>query len=316
MSSSFKKIFVVAAASALLVTGLAGCNRSGSSASGSSSSSDKVLLALSTQTNPFFIQLRDGAKQEAAKLGVDLVVQDASNDSATQTNQLNNAATGGYNAVILNPTDSDALSPAVKELNTAKIPVITVDRSVTSGTVASFIASDNVKGGQMAADELAKSIDNQGSILVLQGTPGTSAARDRGAGFTQEIAKYPNIKIVGAQTANFDRATALDVTSNLMQAHPGVTAIFAQNDEMALGAVEALGSKAGSAVKVISFDGTPDGFKAVQQGKINVDIAQQPGLLGSTAVDQANKLFKGEQATATIPMPVVVVTKENVSKYL
>lgn len=301
---------------ALAVGGLAGCNRDGGAASGSSAgASGTVVLAVSTQTNPFFVQLVNGAKAEAKTKGVTLQVQDASDDAATQANQISNAISTGAKVVIVNPTDSDAVAPSVKALNKAKIPVIAVDRSSSSGTVDSFIASDNVAGGAQAAEELASSMGDKGDVIQLQGTPGTSASRDRGKGFSQEIAKHPNIKVVAKQTANFDRSKALDVTTNLMQAHPGVTGLFAENDEMALGAVSALGAKAGKSVKVVGFDGTADGLKAVAAGTMDATIAQQPALLGKTAVDQAADLLAGKKVPETTPMKVVTVTKSNVKDY-
>lgn len=284
------------------------CNRD-------SASAGSVTLALSTQTNPFFVQVRDGAQKKADELGIKLNVQDASNDAANQVNQLNNAASSGAQVVIVNPTDSDAVVPAVKSLNNSKIPVVAVDRSANGGDVASFIASDNVAGGKQAAKTLAESIGKQGEVLVLQGIAGSSASRDRGKGFTEGIKEFPGVHVVAQQTAGFDRTQELNVATNLLQAHPNVKAIFAENDEMALGALEALGAKTGKDVKVIGFDGTEDGLKAVADGKMTATIAQQPAELGQKAVEEASKLLKKEQADKEVPVKVVTVTKENVKEF-
>ena len=225
------------------------------------------------------------------------------------------STTSGTDAVIVNPTDSDAVVPAVEALNNADIPVIAVDRSSNGGDVASFISSDNVAGGKQAADELAKAIGEEGEVLVLQGIAGSSASRDRGQGFKEGIANYPNIKVVGEQTANFDRTEGLNVATNLLQAYPNVKAIFAENDEMALGAIEALGDRAGKDVMVIGFDGTTDGLKAVKDGRMHATIAQQPGELGARAVEEAAKLLRDEDATAVVPVDVVTVTKENAGDF-
>lgn len=234
---------------------------------------------------------------------------------ATQINQLNNAQTSGAQVVIVNPTDSDAVVPAVKALNSADIPVVAVDRSANGGDVASFVASDNVAGGKQAADALAKAIGEEGEVLVLQGITGSSASRDRGKGFAEGIAAYPKIKVVAQQTAGFDRTQGLNVATNLLQAHPNVKAIFAENDEMALGALEALGARAGSDVMVVGFDGTADGLKAVESGRMVATIAQQPGELGAKAVEQAAKLAKGEPVEAEVPVEVVTVAKDNVANF-
>src|SRR5260363_428506 len=298
------KVLATAVAVTIIATGVAGCNRDGGAGS---SASGTVVFAVSTQTNPFFVQLVDGAKKEAKAKGVNLQVQDASDDAATQANQLANAVSTSAKVVIVNPTDSDAVAPSVKALNKAKIPVITVDRSSSSGDVDSFIASDNIAGGIDAAKKLAEIMGDKGEVIHLQGTPGASASRDRGKGFSEEIAKHPGIKVVAKQTANFDRSKALDVTTNLMQAHSKATGIFAENDEMAIGAISALGSKAGQSAKVVGFDGTADGIKAVKAGTMGATIAQQPALLGKTAVDQAADILAGKQVSKTTPIKVVLV---------
>lgn len=307
-----KKAFRVAVALVCASTLVAGASACGAS---SSSGSDKVALLVSTLNNPFFVDLRDGAQKEAKKLGVDLLVSDAQNDSATQQNQAQNAQSQGAKAVIINPVDSDAASPAVAPLLSSNLPVISVDRSVTGEDVTSHIASDNVAGGAQAADELAKAIGEKGKVIILQGTPGAASTRDRGDGFKKQIKKYSNIKIAAEQTANFDRSEALDVTSNLMQANPDVVGIYAENDEMALGAIQALGSKAGKDVKVFGFDGTDDGLKAVMKGTLTGTIAQQPKELGKQAVQAAVKAIKGEKVDKTQSIDVKTVTKENVADF-
>lgn len=310
-SRKFLRSSMALVASATLALSLTACNRdSADTAAGN------VTLALSTQTNPFFVQLRDGAQDKADELGINLNIQDASDDPSTQSNQLNNAATTGASVVIVNPTDSDAVIPAVETLNDADIPVIAVDRSSNGGEIASFVASDNVAGGRQAADALAEAIGEEGDVLVLQGVSGSSSSRDRGQGFAEGIAEYPNINVVAQQTANFDRGEGLDVATNLLQAHPDVTAIFAENDEMALGAIEALGDRAGSEVAVVGFDGTEEGLAAVESGTMTASIAQQPAELGARAVEEAAKLLEDQDAEAEVPVEVVTVTNENVGDFL
>lgn len=314
-SRTAKKVLAVST-SVTLAFGMVACNRdsSGTDASGEASGGS-VTLALSTQTNPFFVQLREGAQEKADELGITLNVQDAGDDASTQTNQLNNAATTGAGAVIVNPVDSDAVVSAVEALNNADIPVVAVDRSSNGGEISSFVASDNVAGGEQAAQALADAIGGEGEIIVLQGVAGTSASRERGEGFKKGLEAFPNIKVVAEQTAGFDRTQGLNVATNLLQAHPNVKAIFAENDEMALGALEALGDKAGKDVMVVGFDGTEDGLAAVEDGRMVATIAQQPGELGAKAVEEAAKLLDGETAESEVPVEVVTVTKENVGEF-
>lgn len=310
-SSSFRRIMAVSATAALILAGTTACGRGG----GDEASGPKVVLALSTLNNPFFVELRDGAQAAADEAGVNLYIVDAQNDSATQANQLATAAAGSTKAVIVNPVDSDAASASVNTLTAANIPVVGVDRTVNDADLTSLVASDNVAGGKQAADELAAAMGEKGTVISLQGVSGTSASRDRGAGFDEGIAAYPDITVVAEQTANFDRASALDVTTNLLQANSGVTGIFAENDEMALGAIQALGARAGSEVMVVGFDGTSDGLAAISDGSLYATVAQQPAELGKLAIELAVKAIDGDTVEATVPVDVVSVTKTNVGDF-
>ncbi|MFK0132813.1 substrate-binding domain-containing protein [Streptomyces rubiginosohelvolus] len=283
--------------------------------SGSSGGTKKVGMSLSTLNNPFFVQMKEGAQAEAEKAGIDLTVTDAQNDASQQANQLQNFTSSGVSSIIVNPVDSDAVGPGVRSANKADIPVIAADRGVNKADTATLVASDNVAGGKLAADALADKLGGKGSIVILQGTAGTSASRERGAGFAEGLKAYPDIKVVAKQPADFDRTKGLDVMTNLIQSHPGVTGVFAENDEMALGAVKALGSKAGKSVSVVGFDGTPDGLRAVEAGTLYASVAQQPAELGKIAVQNAVKAAKDEKVASTVKVPVKVVTRENVADF-
>ncbi|GAB2587429.1 hypothetical protein GCM10027168_20300 [Streptomyces capparidis] len=301
---------IAAAAAATLALTLTACGSS------SASSSDmKIGMSLSTLNNPFFVAVRAGAQQEAKAQKVSLTVTDAQNDASQQANQIQNFISQNDKAIIINPVDSDAAGPAVKGANNAKIPAVAVDRGVNNAKTATTVASDNVAGGKLGAKALAELLGGKGEIVVLQGQPGTSAARDRGAGFAEGIKAYPGIKVVAEQPANFDRTQGMDVMSNLLQAHPGIKGVFAENDEMALGAVKALGAKAGKSVKVVGFDGTGDGLTAIKNGTLSATVAQQPSLLGKLAVENAVKAAKGEKVDSVVNVPVKVVTSENVAQF-
>ncbi|MFD7434296.1 substrate-binding domain-containing protein [Streptomyces sp. NPDC059861] len=282
---------------------------------GSSGTQKKVGLSLSTLNNPFFVQIRAGAEAEAKKLGVDLTVTDAQNDASQQANQLQNFTSEGVSSIVVNPVDSDAAGPSVRAANKADIPVVAVDRGVNEAKTAALVASDNVEGGELGAKALAEKLGGQGTIVILQGQAGTSASRERGAGFAEGLKDYPGIKVVAKQPADFDRTKGLDVMTNLLQAHPDIDGVFAENDEMALGAIKALGSKAGKSVQVVGFDGTPDGLKAVENGTLYASVAQQPKELGRIAVDNALRAAEGEKVSATVKVPVKVITKENVAGF-
>ncbi|GAA1042570.1 ABC transporter permease/substrate-binding protein [Streptomyces murinus] len=281
----------------------------------SAAANPKVGLSLSTLNNPFFVGVRSGAQAEAKKLGVDLTVTDAQNDASQQANQLQNFTSSSLDAIIVNPVDSDAASNSVKAADKAKIPVIAVDRGVNKATVDALVASDNIAGGEQAAKTIAEKLGGKGKIVILQGQAGTSAARERAQGFANGLKAYPGIKVVAQQPADFDRTKGLDVMSNLLQAHPDVQGVIAANDEMALGAIKALGSKAGTSVPVVGFDGTPDGLNAVKAGTLYASVAQQPTQLGRIAVDNALKASQGKKVEQTVKVPVKVVTKDNVAGF-
>jgi ribose transport system permease protein len=303
--------YVLAAVVAVAVVGATSLLHNGSSAA----KNEKIGLSLSTLNNPFFVQIRAGAEEQARKLGVDLTVTDAQNDASQQANQLQNFTSEGVGSIIVNPVDSDAAGPSVRAANKADIPVVGVDRGVNKADTAALVASDNVEGGRLGARALAEKLGGKGKIVILQGQAGTSASRERGAGFAAGLKEFPGIEVVAKQPADFDRTKGLDVMTNLLQAHPDIDGVFAENDEMALGAIKALGSKAGKSVQVVGFDGTPDGLKAVESGTLFASVAQQPKELGRIAVQNALRAADGEKAEEMVKVPVKVVTKENVAGF-
>jgi len=268
----------------------------------------KIGLSVSTLNNPFFVDLANGAEAKANELGVELLVVDARDDPAKQLNDIEDLILQRVDMILVNPTDSDAIVSAIEEANDAKIPVITVDRSANGGKVLLHIASDNIAGGRMAGDFVAEKLGGKGKVIELVGVPGTSSARERGQGFNEEISKYPDIEVVARQTANYNRSEGLTVMENLLQAYPDVDAVFAHNDEMALGALEAVKS-AGKLkdIIIVGFDATPDALASVEKGELSATIAQQPYAMGEMAVEKAYEYFSTE--TIYFPVPLQLVTK-------
>ena len=297
---------------AVLATALAvGCQRGGGEGGGGA----RIGLSVSTLNNPFFVTLRDGAQSAADEAGAELIVSDAQNDTAQQQDDIQNFVTQQVNVILVNPVDSDAVVPAIEAANQANIPVIALDRGASGGEIATTIASDNVQGGNLAGEELIRLVGS-GSVAQLEGIPGAEPARDRGQGFQDAIDSQSAVEVVASQTANFDRGEGLNVTENILQANPDVAGIFAQNDEMALGAVQALGDSAGDEVKVVGFDAIEDALSAIQDGTMNATIAQQPEVMGSLGVENAISTINGESVEENIPVEVQLVTPENVSEFL
>ncbi|KGQ42599.1 ribose ABC transporter substrate-binding protein RbsB [Gallibacterium anatis] len=279
----------------------------GSLASNVALAKDTIALAVSTLDNPFFVTLKEGAEKEASKLGYNLVVLDSQNDPSKELSNVEDITVRGAKVLLINPTDSTAVANAVRVANKKNIPVITLDRGAAQGDVVSHIASDNVAGGKMAGDFIAEKLGDNAKVIQLEGIAGTSAARERGEGFKQAVQAH-KFEILASQPADFDRTKGLNVMENLLTAQPNVQAVFAQNDEMALGAIRAV-QAANKSVLIVGFDGTDDGVKAVKSGKLGATIAQQPDLIGALGVQTADKIIKGEKVEAKIPVPLKVVTK-------
>jgi len=266
---------------------------------------DTIALVVSTLNNPFFVTLKDGAVQKAEEMGYDIIVLDSQNDPSKELANVEDLTVRGVKAILINPTDSDAVSNAIRLINGANIPVLTLDRGATRGKVASHIASDNVAGGKMAGDFMAEKLGKNAKVIQLEGLAGTSAARDRGAGFAKAV-EANGFNVLASQPADFDRTKGLNVMENLLANHGDVQGVFAQNDEMALGALRAL-QAAGKDVVVVGFDGTDDGVAAVKRGEMAGTIAQQPALIGALGVEAADKILKGGMVKEYIPVPLKVI---------
>ncbi|CAM4494591.1 ribose ABC transporter substrate-binding protein RbsB [Paenibacillus phoenicis] len=270
----------------------------------------KIGLSISTQNNPFFVTLKEGAEKAAQAAGAELIVVDAQDDTSKQISGIEDLIQQQVDVILINPTDSDAVVTAVESANNANIPVITVDRAANGGTVVSHIASDNVAGGKMAGEFILEKLGGKGNIVELQGIAGTSAARDRGEGFHSAVDGKDGVKVVASQPADFDRAKGLTVMENILQSNSDVQAVFAHNDEMALGALQAIEAAGKKDIIVVGFDATDDAVSAVNSGTMAATVAQKPELIGQKAIETAMKVAAGEQVESSIPVELELVTKQ------
>ncbi len=266
--------------------------------------SGSIGLAVSTLNNPFFVTLSEGAKEAAAEKDAELIVVDAGDDAAKQTNDIEDLISKNISVLIVNPVDSDAVAPAVKDAVAKGIKVVSVDRVVNGVDVDCAIASDNVAGAEAATEYLVGLIGEDAKVAELQGVSGASATIDRGEGF-HNVADE-KLDVVSSQTANFNRSEGMTVMENMLQANSDIQGVFAHNDEMALGAVEAIGNKD---ILVVGFDATDDAMAAVAEGRMAATVAQKPNLMGATAVETALKLIAGESVEKEIPVEVELVTE-------
>ncbi|WP_244943820.1 ribose ABC transporter substrate-binding protein RbsB [Siminovitchia fortis] len=311
MKKAFKGLLILS----IIMIIAAGCS---TKAPGSDKASDgdtngkkddkvKIGLSISTLNNPFFVSLKDGAQKAADAEEAELVVVDAQNDSAKQVSDVEDLIQRGIDVLLINPADSSAVSAAIESANKENIPVITVDRSAEGGEVVAHIASDNVAGGQMAGELILEQLGNKGKVVELEGIPGSSAARERGEGFHKAVDEVSDIEVVAKQAADFDRSKGLSVMENILQANKDIQAIFAHNDEMALGAIEALEAAGIKDVIVVGFDATDDAVKAVEDKKMAATVAQKPEEIGQKSVETALKVKAGDKVDEFIPVDLELV---------
>ncbi|WP_288678177.1 ribose ABC transporter substrate-binding protein RbsB [uncultured Clostridium sp.] len=297
-----KKIFSVGLMLMMLMTSFIGCGRD---------NKPKIGMVVSTLNNPFFVNMKDGAEKEAKKLGYDLVILDSQNDPAKERANVEDLVQLGVIALLINPTDSDAVVKTVEVANKSNIPVITLDRQANGGKITSHIASDNIKGGEMAAEYVLDKFKDEKrpiNVVEIQGIPGASATRDRGEGFHNIMDKNDKFNFISIQAADFDRQKGLQVMENIIQANPNIQVVFAHNDEMALGAVKAIKASGINAL-VIGFDGNDDAKDFIDANEMTATIAQQPDLIGALGVELANKIYKGENIKDKIAADLKVYTK-------
>ena len=309
-----KKVFALILCLAMMIS-MAGCVRiviDGEESSVQVSANGAIGLSVSTQNNPFFVSLVEGAEKQAAALGVKITVADAGDDAAKQTSDIEDLVASGISVLIVNPVDSDAVTGAVEFVKSKGVKVISVDRAVNGTEIECQIASDNVLGAELATQFIVDTLGEGAVVAELEGVTGASAAIDRSQGF-HNIADA-KLQVVARQTANFARAEGMSVMENMLQANPDIQAVFAANDEMALGAMEAI-TGAGKDIMVVGFDATDDAIASIKAGQMAGTIAQQPALIGSTAVTNALKLINGETIEKSIPVEVTLVTIDNVETF-
>jgi inositol transport system substrate-binding protein len=280
---------------------------------------ERVVVSFHNMAEPFFVVMNRELLDEAKKLGVEVVVLDAQANSAKQTADVENALVQGASGIILAPTNVDALAPAVNEVIKAKVPVITVDRRV-EGTTAPVphVGADNVAGGRMLAEWVVKRHPDGASIVLLTGQPGSSSAIDRTKGIQEGLAaageKY---RIVAEQTGNWARDQGLTVTENILTSLGAnkPNAIISENDDMALGAIEALraaGLLDGS-ISVLGFDAIPEALRLVQKGELAVTVEQSPSRQIRTALRQIVEHIRNGAEMKSVSIEPVLITKDNIN---
>src|SRR6266511_981840 len=276
----------------------------------------RVALVLKTLNSPFFIDMQRGAQEAAARLKVELVVQ-----AADREVDIENLIQTGVKALCVTPSGSKEIVPALVKANRAGIPVVVLDTRVDPKAAAeaglltdSFVGSDNYEGGRIAGAHLLAITGGKALVAILEGIPGHETGDSRLKGFRDAVKDAPGIRILASQTANWERDQGFTVFQNLLQAHRDLDAVFACNDMMALGAVEAIAAAGRTGkVTVIGFDAVEDARKAIATGAMVASVAQFPSEMGRIAVESAAKLLRGEKPPADQRVRIELVTKDNLA---
>ena len=284
----------------------------------------KVGFSIATLNNAFFVGLKAGVEKGAKDQGFDLVQTNANGDAQQQVNDAMNLLSQGITALVLNPIDSKAIIPAVEKANSMNIPVFMLDRGSDGGKVTSFVASDNVALGKTAADWISDQLkarygSPKGNVVDLIGLVGTTAATDREKGFSDEIAKFPDIKVVARQEGGFDQEKSLNAMTDILQKYPQIDAVFGANDDNTVGAEKAidnagrykpLGDK--GHIMVIGADGTAQALSAIRAGKQDATISQNPIEMAAKALQFISDYNNKKDVPANYAWPTLLITKANI----
>ncbi|GAB4030447.1 substrate-binding domain-containing protein [Spirosoma jeollabukense] len=284
----------------------------------------KVAVIVSTLNNPWFVVLAETAAAQAKALGYETKIFDSQNNTALENDHFENAIVSGFNAILLNPTDSDGSIVNAMKAKDAGIPVFCMDREVNAPQAATCqILSDNYSGcvaiGKYFVQTLrSKAKDAPIKYVEILGLVGDNNTWNRSKGFHSVVDRYPNFKMVAQQSADFDRNKAMEVLESILQAQPDINAVFCGNDAMAMGAYQALVA-AGKAkdVGVFGFDGADDVMNSIRDGKIRATGLQSPQTMAKTAAQYADEYFKGKREFAKkVPVAVELVDQGNIKDYV
>ncbi|WP_331655706.1 substrate-binding domain-containing protein [Lacrimispora sp.] len=274
-----------------------------------------IGLAMNTQTNPFFVDVKDGVQKAADELGVELYITDAQDDPAIQMKDVENLITKKPDCIIIDTCDSDAIVSSIEACNEAGIPVLTMDREASGGEVVSHIGYDAIKSGKLAGQYLVDTLGGKGNIVEIQGIMGTNVAQSRSKGFNEVISQNPDMKIVACQVADFDRSKGMSVMENILQANDHIDGLYAANDEMLLGALEAI-EAAGrlDEITMIGCDAIDDTIEAIKAGKVEATIAEPPFFLGKAILNSAYNYLQGKDVDKYVILDNELVTADNVNE--
>ncbi len=278
----------------------------------------KIAVVISTLNNPWFVVLGEAARSRAVELGYEATVFDSQNDTAKETAHFENAIAGGYKAILFNPTDANGSIANARRAQSAGCPVFCIDREINATNVATAqLLSDNYSGCVKLGEYFVEQVGEEGTYVELLGLVGDNNTWNRSKGFHSVVDRYPGLKMVAQQSAEFDRAKALEVMESILQKHPAINAVFCGNDAMAMGAYQALvAAGKDRQVKVFGFDGADDVVRLIAEKKIVATGMQFPKQMARQAAEFADQYLKGKRDfPQKIPVKVDLVTQQNVHRY-
>jgi ribose transport system substrate-binding protein len=286
----------------------------------------RIGFVVTTLSNPYFVTMVNAAKAEVAKTpGAQLIVQ--APDQAVQVSQqiddVDNLIAQHVNALCIVPADSKGILPAITKANQAGIPVLILDNKIDADLAAkegvhtvTYIGSDNFVGGKMAGEYMISKLPKGGDVAILEGVSGVDAAIQRKAGFLAALASAPKLHVVASQPADWDREKALNIFQNMLQAHPNIKGVFGSNDEMALGALQAIHTAGRDhKIVIVGYDAIQDSLNAIRKGDMDATIAQLPAEVGELGVKNAIQVVNHQAVPPVIPTEVKLVTAENVASF-
>jgi inositol transport system substrate-binding protein len=291
-----------------------GCGRPPSRTGGKPVVIGVSLLNLSSE---FIVMLNRSMEAKARELGVQLIVSDAERDPVKQVRQVETFIAQKVDAIILNPCEVEASAPAVDKALAAGIPIVNVNSETRSAPTA-FVGSRDEESARIAMDYIARRLKGRGNVVMMHGFMGQAAQIKRDRGAREVLAKSPGLKLLAAQTADWDRAKAMTLMENWIQSYgPALNAVFAQNDEMAMGALLALEqAKMKGKVIVVGVDSIADALQAVRDGRLDATVFQDANGQGGIAVETAVKIVRKQPYEKQVYIPFQLVTKENVGQFL
>ncbi len=268
--------------------------------------------SLLTREHDFYRQLETGLQEAAAKHGYKLIITTGDFDLAKQQSAIDNFLVQHVDAIIVCPTDTKGIAPAIEKANAANIPVFTADIGAEGGKVVSHIASDNVAGGRLAGEYIGKLLGGKGNVgLVSQ--PELQSVIDRETGFREAIAKFPGIRIVSTINGAGVRDRSLKAADDMFQAHHDLRAVFAINDETALGVLASATSHSMKDLIIVGYDAAPEALKAIASGSaLKADVAQQPRAIGTQTIEAIADHFAGKNPPARIAVPVRIIDADSI----